>query len=195
MEIITQFNWINLISLLFLVRICYIAQKRGFLCEFVKLLGVFVASFFSFQYYSLFLSRFTTPPFSFNRENVELVSFLIIFFIISIFFFFIRVLFSFFESQVHSPVEKGIALLMGILRASLLISVFLFLLGLSSFKSDYLYKSFSYKIWGQVAPKTYLLFFKVYKEVNPAAKVNEEVKEYYEVKETLRRNSEKGDRS
>lgn len=51
MELIRQFNFLDIVILIILFRICYIAVTMGLPIEFFKLLGVLCATYVSLHYY------------------------------------------------------------------------------------------------------------------------------------------------
>ena len=52
MSIFKQFNYIDIIILILLFRICYISVKTGIAIEFFKLLGVLSAIYIASHYYT-----------------------------------------------------------------------------------------------------------------------------------------------
>jgi len=51
LDILKQFNWIDILIVIVLIRMCYIAVRMGFAVEAFKLLGTVFAVFFAFHYY------------------------------------------------------------------------------------------------------------------------------------------------
>jgi len=189
MELIDKFHIIDIFFLIIFLRIVFIAFSRGLLNEFIKLIGLSFASFFSFQYYSLFLGEvFGKEPFSFNQEHLNLISFLIIFFVVVFIFFLLRrAVVPFLKQKKYSLWEKGLASLLGCCRALFSVSIIIFILWLSPFSFKGVFKSFSYKKFKSIAPLSYLGSFKFYKTINPQSQLNKEVVTYYEAKEYLPR--------
>jgi hypothetical protein len=71
-------------------------------------------------------------------------------------------------------------------------SVIFFFLYLSCFSPDYYANSFSYHAFRNIAPGIYLASFKFYNKFSPNAKLNTEVKSYYEAKKSLPGSDQKG---
>jgi len=74
---------------------------------------------------------------------------------------------------------------MGAFRATFLISIIFFLYFLFPSSSKYPYKSISYKLCKNFAPKIYAVTFRTFGSFNKDFKLNEEVKSYHEVKKVL----------
>jgi len=180
--------WVDFLSLALLIRICYIAFSRGILYESVKLIGVFLASFLSLQYYSFFLAElFDKEPFSFNISVLNTISFFIIFFFtLFIFFFITRGIALIVKSDRHLLWERIIAIILGILRGSIIISILLFCL-LVFFSQRSVERSLSFKVFKKIAPIAYMKTYPIYKRINSSIKVNKEVFEYYEIIKNLPR--------
>ena len=187
MELIEKFYWIDLVSIILFLRIGYISFRHGFLNESVKLLGIILASFFSLQYYSSFLADvFTKKPFYFNRENLNFISFIIIFVVISFLFSLIRRFFFLLSKKENfNTLEKIFSLGLGLIRAALLVSVIVFAIWINPRTSEDFSKSFSYKKFNKVVPVFYVGTFRVLKKINPRLTLIKEVVKYYEVKKNL----------
>ena len=174
--------WIDIFSLVVFIRVVYIALRRGILNEFVKFTGVFVASFFSLQYYSSFLgSVFGKAPFFFSRVWLNTISFFIIFLISTFVSFLIRrAVTLIFRREKYFLWERITAVVLGILRALLLVSVFVFFFYSVPFLKTGVIKSTSFKITKGIAPAVYIKMYRVYRKINPPADINKEVEDYYE---------------
>ena len=173
MDLELKFNWIDLIALLILIRIIYIAVSRGFVIEFFKTLGSLGSLFFSFQFYEN-LGEFFLKYFHFLGEFSKLVSFLLIYGVGWLVIKYIRVILIFlFKVEAHSLIERWFSLFLGIFRASLLISITFFLLHLLNI--EYLNKSlessFSFYLLKNLAPKTYVFLGNSVEKIAPAIEV------------------------
>ena len=178
----SRIPWIDIFSLAVFIRIIYVALSHGALNEFVKFTGVFIASFLSLQYYSSFLKPvFSKAPFFFNALWLDMVSFFIIF-LASVFVFFAagKAVAFIFKREKYSLWEKAAALIMGVLRAILLISVLVFSLYFVPPVRAGIRQSVSFKAVKDIAPAVYIAVFKIYKRMNPQASFNEDVKNHYE---------------
>jgi len=182
-----KFPWIDIFCLTVFIRIVYTAFRRGILNEFIKLTGVFVASFFSLQYYSSFLwSVFGKAPFFFSKVWLNIISFFIIF-LLSIFVFFLlrRGSALIFRHEKYALWERITALILGILRALLLTSIFVFFFYLMPSLKTGIKKSVSFKITRNITPAIYTKTYKVYEKINPIAGFNKEAEDYYETGSSL----------
>ena len=174
--------WIDIFCLAVSIRIVYIALRRGILNEFIKFSGLFIASFFSLQYYSSFLgSVFGKAPFFFNEVWLDAISFVSIF-VISIFVFFLirKAVAIIFKSEKHSLWEKIASAVLSIARALLVTSVFVFFFYMIPPLKQGIKKSVSFKITRNIAPILYIKTYKVYEKINPGANFNKEVENHYE---------------
>ncbi|MCK4809354.1 MAG: CvpA family protein [Candidatus Omnitrophica bacterium] len=193
METIKSFKFIDLLSLFVILRILYIAVKKGLICEFTKLFGVLFACFFSLQYYSQFLRKFSSE--SLKQSYLDFFSFFTIFVFVSFCFFFIRKLVTALsKDREQIYLEKWVSLFLGAVRASFLISAVIFASYLLSSKNSLFAESVSFRIFKNVAAKSYLLSFNLYAKLNPGAQSNKEVVEYHEVEKNLSGSNKKSDR-
>ena len=65
LSILRQFNWLDILALVIVIRIAYIAFKLGFTAENIKLPGTLLGLSFAFHYYSLLAFNFyaeVNPP-------------------------------------------------------------------------------------------------------------------------------------
>ena len=183
-----RFPWVDFLSLALFMRIFYIAFWRGILYESVKLIGTFLASFLSLQYYSSFLAKlFGKEPFSFNIHTLNTISFFIIFFFtLFIFFFIVRGITLIVKSDRHPLWERIVAVVLGALRGSIVISTLLFCL-LVFFSQKGVERSFSFRVFKKIAPVAYIKTYPIYKGINSSIKANKEVFDYYEIIKDLPR--------
>ena len=54
LSILRQFNWLDILALVIVIPIAYIAFKLGFTAEIFKLPGTLLGLYLAFHYYSLF---------------------------------------------------------------------------------------------------------------------------------------------
>jgi uncharacterized membrane protein required for colicin V production len=154
-----RFNWVDLVFLTLLVRICYIGYKNGFLPEIFKSLGLLCAFLFSFNSYTL-LSNALLRYIKFPNARLEVISFLFIFLsIILLFKLFSLIAVNFLGiSEKISLTNMVIGLILSFGRALLFLGILCFFLSNSSM--EYLSKSVRSKsLTGQylndVAPMVY----------------------------------------
>ncbi len=80
-----RFNWVDILFVTLLIRICYVGYKNGFLPEFFKLLGLLTAFIFSFNNYAL-VSNFLATHTPWSGAGPDVISFLFIFLLILVVF-------------------------------------------------------------------------------------------------------------
>lgn len=172
MEPVSNFNWIDIVAGIILIRIFYISVQKGFIVEFFKVFGTFVSLFFSYHFYirfSVFLSRFIS---FFAGDIGQLLIFIFLFFFIYILFRYIRVILTLlFKIEPHYVIERWFSLVLGVVRGLLFLSLLFFVMNMSGFK--YIRKSLkgsmSYPYIKRVVPFTYQVGFNVYKYINSKA--------------------------
>lgn len=192
MEISGSQAFIDLFFLILCLRVAYISITRGIICESFKILGLLSGAFFAFHYYSALGEGISSKIHFLSKEYCLLFSFLLIFLGIRSIFTLSRLIVTFFFKKKESCFKEGVALFfLGILRASLIGSILLFLLHLSPLDSKCFSHSISYSIFRNIGPKIYLMVFKGYNKVNSKAVANKEVVKYYETEKSLSRNSKK----
>ncbi len=184
---------IDIFFLILCFVISYSALRCGFLIEIFKLAGLLLSTILAFQFYP-FLSGFLEKHLAFlHKQFLNFVAFGVIFFSVSIGFYLLEKLVGvFIKAQELSARQRLISLTIGGARLILLISTLLFLIFLFPGKFT-LTQSVSYRLCKQVAPKVYLVSFKIYNKCIPnMITLNGEVKKYYEIKDNLSGDSKKG---
>lgn len=160
LDIIKQFNWIDIIIILIFVRISLVSLKTGFLVEIFKFLGTVLAVYCSLHYYTA-LSDFIKLRMGLKDVPLEFLDFLSALFLATLgylIFLGIRIGFDRFIKMETTPnISKAGGLLLGIGRSFLLVSLITFLMVISSI--GYLKKSatssFSARRVVNIAPNTY----------------------------------------
>lgn len=74
-NIFTKINWIDILAVILLIRICYISMKCGFIAEFFKITGTILAIFLSLHYY-LILSSAINSKLPFKGTPAEILNFI-----------------------------------------------------------------------------------------------------------------------
>jgi len=154
---ISNINWLDIFVLTLLLRTSYIGLRRGFVAEFFKGLGVFLGLVISLHYYyrvSCFICKYThmSPDFA------EFLACLSLSLLIILAFKFIRdaILFLF-KIEPKSFLDKSGGIILGLLRAILIISLILFNLNLA--RINYFKKSIAESLTGsrliKVGPNIY----------------------------------------
>ncbi len=188
---IKHFKFIDLFSLFIFLRITYIAQKEGFLCEFIKTCGVYVGSFLSLQFYPYLLRRFKSNIL--KKEYLDFISLLLLFSLVWILFSFLRKMLTLGMKDKSIDVKRRFfAIPLGIFRASLFVSLLIFSFALLPPSDNPYLGSFSYKMLRKIAPYSYIVSFPFFKQIFPKSKFNKEVKSY-EIKGIVSKCSEERD--
>ena len=176
MEIIKNFRAIDFLTFFLFLRIIYISLKNGLIAEIIKIIGVFLASFFSLQFYPVFLRRFKDVLS--NPGYLDLFSILVIFCGVSIvFFILVKIFITLTKERKTFLWEKIISLCVGLARASLLVSLFIFAFSFLPERENPYKESISGRFFKKVAPYAYVYTFKFFKKINPTFKFNKEVEE------------------
>ncbi len=193
MEISGSQTLIDLVFLILCLRVVYISMSRGIISESFKLTGLLLGSFFAFHYYSFLADKISDKIPFLGRGYFLLFSFLLILLGVRLIFSLSRLILTFFFKRGEVGLkERRVLFFLGVFRAFLIGSIIFFSLYLSPLDSKRFCHSISYSISKNVGPGIYLVAFKVYDKLSPRIVVNKEVKNYYEDKEPLPRNSEKG---
>jgi len=143
LEYIKQFNWVDILVVILLIRICYVSVKTGFPVELFKLLGIVSAIYLACHYYV------KVGAFLNNRIPLEgagwlkfstFLAFLLLGLVGYFVFMVIRnFLMALIKMEAISLLNRWGALMLGIIRAALFVSLLLFTLAVSN--SNYLKNS------------------------------------------------------
>ena len=160
LDILKQFNWVDIFSVILLIRICYVAIKNGFPVEFFKLLGTLSAIYLSLHYYIIF------PDYIVGRigaKNIPL-EYLTFFSFIAlailgylIFMLLGKAFSSFIHMEAVPNLNKWGSLILIIIRSFLLVSliIFIFVIAPTGYFRNSVKNSYSGKRLFQIAPATY----------------------------------------
>lgn len=155
-----QLNWVDLVILILLSRICYIAVRNGLLTELFKFLGIILAVYLSLHYYIVFsaylVSRLGLEGLAAGFMN--LLSFLILAVIGYLVFVGVRIVFvKFIKAESTPGLHKWGGIIVGTARGFLLASLVVYALIISG--PDYLRKSvkdsYSGKYWAGMGSGVY----------------------------------------
>ena len=161
LNIIKQFNWVDIFVIILLFRICYIAIKSGFVVELFKFLGTVLAIYLSLHYYTALADLVTR--YLFIKENMPLefldfIAFIILVIIGYLVFVILRGVFSqLIKTEAAPNLNRWGGLVLGIVRGILFSSLIIFILVISSvsyFKNS-AGNSYLGKRLFKVAPTTY----------------------------------------
>ena len=196
MEIFRQFNFLDVLILIILFRICYVAVKMGLPVEFFKLLGVLSAIYCSLHYYTklsdIIRSRFFYRVHSPVRadmplEFLDFLVFLILAGIGYLVFVILRSMFyRFMKMEAVPEINKIGGFILGLIRGYFTIGLLTYILTISSI--SYLSSSVRYSYLGSkaffVAPGAYNWFWNNFaSKFSPEEKSNTTV---YEVMENFK---------
>jgi len=159
-NIIKQFNWVDIFVVIVVFRICYISLKNGLAKDFFKLLGTLTAIYISLHYYIVIcdLLRKYMPVEKIPLEFLDFLVFTVLAILGYLVFVLLRSIFDCFIKMEAVPrLNKWGGLVSGILRSFLLAGLIIFMLAISSI--GYLKKSTEDSYFGKrffnIAPNTY----------------------------------------
>ncbi len=160
MDIVKQFNWVDIFVIIILIRICYVSMKSGFSAEVFKLPGTVLAIYLAFHYYiglgdivRKYVSEEMVP-----LEFIDFICFVLLVLLGYLLFLILREAFSrFLKLEAVPLVNRWGGLVLGAGRGILLAGLVIFMLFISS--ADYfkesVKKSYSGTRLFKVAPLTY----------------------------------------
>ena len=185
-----QTNFIDLFFLILCLRIIYITITRGVLRESFKLAGLLIGSLCAFHFYNSFAQSLGSKIAFLNKDHLSFISFLLIFgCIVLVFILFRMIVTSFFKTNEISFSERWLLAVLGVFRTIFLLSIIFFIYFLFPTHSKYPYKSISYRVCKNLAPKIYLASFRAFNSFGKDIKLNKEVELYHEAKKVLPRDS------
>lgn len=138
-QIFSYINWVDILCIVILIRVVFIAIRRGLVDEFFKTMGVFLSLVLGLQFAPILggvISNKTPLP----LESAKTIIFFLIITITLLLFKFIRSGFTFiFKVETISSVNRTGAFLMGVLRSFLSACLVMVFFTFSSI--DYLHAS------------------------------------------------------
>jgi len=183
LNMLTQFNWVDIVIIVLFVRLGFEAIKMGIAVEAFKLLGSLLAVYLAFHYFTS-LADFIAKALSLETVPIEFIDFFCFNILwslgygISILF---RLLFSHFvKIETISPLNRWGALALGMVRAFFVVSMTSFMLSMSSV--SYLKDSVSNSFLGsnavEFAPGVYRACWNgLFSKLMPEEKFNNTVDE------------------
>ena len=133
MDIITKINWVDVLALIIVVRISYVALQDGLSHEIFPLIGTIATACISARYYNdlaVFVQSITGLP----VQNLEIFTFIILVIGIGLIFKLTKYLVDILVKVTWHPlVEKFGGLIFGLLRASVIVSIVLMAMTLTPF--------------------------------------------------------------
>ena len=160
LNILEEFNWVDLFFVILLIRICYVASKYGFSVELFKFLGTLSGVYLSLHYYLIF-SDYLVKRIGLKNVSIEYLtfsSFVALAILGYLIFVLLRKVFSrFIHMEAVSGLEKWGSLILGIARSFLLISliIFIFLIAPGGYFRNSVNNSCSSRRLFKIAPATY----------------------------------------
>jgi uncharacterized membrane protein required for colicin V production len=161
-DTLKQFNWVDFLVIIILLRIVYIAFNSSFTLELFKLLGAVTGFYLSLHYFTYITDWITQRnPHSKAKAPLQFIDFfsfvilVIVGYILSIA---LRMLFErFIKMTISTTVNRSVSTVLGITRGILLASIIAFMLTISSigYLKDSVKDSYSGKQVFNVAVNTY----------------------------------------
>jgi len=134
-NLFSQLNFLDLIIIIILFRICYIAAKMGLSVEIFKLAGVIFSTYFALHYYVVLSDsiRKRFMPEVMPVEFMDFICFLLIIIAIYLCFVLLRsVLFRFVQLNAIPRINQFAGLILGLGRGFLVVGLVSFALAISS---------------------------------------------------------------
>lgn len=174
-----QFNWIDILTVIIFIRICYVSLKSGFTVELFKFFGVVLAIYLSLHYYSGLGNLIAAPIKKVPVELFYLLAFTGLVISGNLIFLLLRSIFyRFIHMEAVPRLNKWGGFILGIARCILVMGLLVFILVIPNM--GYLKKSvansYSGKYFLRVAPNIYSgLWNNLISKFNSKEKFNKEV--------------------
>lgn len=135
-DIIKQFNWLDYVVILILLRILYVSARNGFVVELFKLSGIIIAMYVSLHYYTQtadYLKERMPVENLFPLQFLDFLVFITLVFISYSLFVLLRsFVCNFVKMEAVPALSKWGGFLLGTFRAVLTASLIIFILFISS---------------------------------------------------------------
>ena len=160
LNILKQFNWVEIFFAILLIRICYVAVKNGFPVELFKLLGTLSAAYLSLHYYIIF-SDYIVGRIGekfIPLEYLTFFSFIALAILGYLIFMLLRKVFSrFIQMEAVPKLNKWGSLILSMMRGFLFVSLLIFILVIAptGYFRNSVNNSYSGKRLFNIAPTTY----------------------------------------
>ncbi|MBM3246612.1 MAG: CvpA family protein [Candidatus Omnitrophica bacterium] len=136
LDILKQFNWVDVLVIILLIRICYAAINNGFSAEVFKLLGTIVAIYLSLHYYTQLSDWLQAHGGKTEKLPLEFLDFLLFTLLVIvgylIFVLLRSIFYRFIKMEAAPNLNKWGGLVLGIFRGYLLAGLVVFILVISS---------------------------------------------------------------
>jgi len=130
MDILTKINWVDILIVIIMARISYVALQDGLSHEIFPLIGTVITAAMSMRYYhdlALFIQGITGIPI----QTLEALAFIVLVIGLGLIFKLARFLVdALLKVTWHPFVEKFGGLISGFLRASIMVSILLMIMSL-----------------------------------------------------------------
>ncbi|RJP28248.1 MAG: CvpA family protein [Candidatus Omnitrophota bacterium] len=159
-ESVKNFNWVDILCITLLFRICYIGFKNGFVVEVFKFFGAILAIFISCHYYTV-ISDSLVKRFGLKSVPLQFVDFIVFAVLVSLSYaisILLRELLSrFIKLEAVQTLNQWGGLALGIARAFLVTGIVVFMLFISSvsYLNNSVKNAFFGKSFINIAPNTY----------------------------------------
>jgi len=183
LEVLKQFNWVDVFVLLVLFRIIYIASKTGAIVELFKALGIIFATYVAFHYYTILsdLLRSRMPVEAFPLDFFDFVVFVPLLVLTYLTFVLFRnIICSYIKVETIPTLSKIGGFVIGIARGILTISLVIYMFAISCmpYLTTSAQKSYLGKRLFNVAVGTYTgLWDGLMSKFVPGEKINSAVSE------------------
>ena len=183
MKMLGQFNFLDIIVLIILFRICYISVKMGLAVELFKLLGILFSIFIASQYYTA-LADFIHKRFITSGIPLDFIDFLIFLILASLAyvgFVLLRSAFCRFMKMEAAPkISRYGGLILGLARGYFTVGLLIYILMIS--RVDYLNNAVKYSYLGSraasISAETYSwIWANIFSKFSPQEKFNSAVNE------------------
>ncbi|MGA2775556.1 MAG: CvpA family protein [Candidatus Omnitrophota bacterium] len=160
LDILLQLNWVDIVIVILVVRVCYISVKSGFIVEIFKLSGTICAIYLSLHYYMVLGVRLQGNSYA-SAVPANYFDFLCFFALtlLGYFLFFLlrSVLYRFMELKAVPALSKWGGFITGLCRSVFLTGLIIFAFSIStvSYLKDSGNKSYIGSRLSKVAPATY----------------------------------------
>jgi uncharacterized membrane protein required for colicin V production len=184
LNVLKEFNWVDIFVLIILFRICYVSLKNGFLLELFKLLGTVAAIYCSMHYYT-WVSDLIRALLKLGKDGqlvfFDFISFVVLAILGYALFWILRELITrLFKAEAVPTLAKWGGLVVGVARAFLFLSLLLFAMYISplGYMHDSVSASYGGKRIIQAAPNMYVgLWETLFSKFMTGEKLNETVRQ------------------
>ncbi len=183
LEFLRQLNWVDILVIILLFRICYIAMKNGIIVELFKLMGTLLAIFLAYHYYTS-AADYSLDRFSIKAIPVEFLDFLVFAILLPIGYLacmLIRIaFFHLAKIETISLLNRWGGLALSIGRGVLFVSLVTYMLAISTvtYLRDGVSNSYFGKATIKIAPAVYgALWNGIISKFMPQEQINKNIEE------------------